>query len=194
MTEIFNVLIKDKLTPNQLYYLHTIRHKTVPAKFINIALENERLINEGWIENNKLTPKCIALLDHLDSFFRKSKRETNADIMGSDFFVKLAEYRELFPNIKLPSGKPARTNIKTIESLFRWFFTTYEYEWPVILGATKMYLDEYESRNWAYMRTSQYFIRKQNQDRTFDSDLANYCDMFINGLDTQDQHFKEKVV
>jgi hypothetical protein len=57
-----------------------------------------------------------------------------------------------------------------------------------------MYLDEYESRNWAYMRTSQYFIRKQNQDRTFDSDLANYCDMFINGLDTEDQHFKEKVV
>ena len=61
MTEIFNVLIKNKLTPNQLYYLHTIQHRTVPAKFINIALENERLINEGWIENNKLTPKCIAL-------------------------------------------------------------------------------------------------------------------------------------
>ena len=57
-----------------------------------------------------------------------------------------------------------------------------------------MYLDEYESRNWSYMRTSQYFIRKQNQDRTFDSDLANYCDMFINGLDTEDQHFKQKVV
>jgi hypothetical protein len=194
MTEIFNVLIKNKLTPNQLYYLHTIKHKTVPAKFINIALENERLSNEGWIDNSKLTPKCIALLDSLDSFFRKSKKETNADIMGDRFFTEITEYRELFPNIKLPSGKPARTNIKTIESLFRWFFTTYDYDWPVILGATKMYLDEYESRNWAYMRTSQYFIRKQNQDRTFDSDLANYCDMFINGLDTEDQHFKEKVV
>lgn len=194
MTEIFNVLIKNKITPNQLYYLHTIKHRTVPAKFINIPLENDRLISDGWIENNKITSKSIALLDSLDSFFRKSKKETNADIMGHNFFDKLAEYRELFPNIKLPSGKPARTNIKTIESLFRWFFTTYDYEWSVILGATKMYLDEYESKNWAYMRTSQYFIRKQNQDRTFDSDLANYCDMFINGLDAEDQHFKEKVV
>jgi len=45
------------------------------------------------------------------------------------------------------------------------------------------------------MRTSQYFIRKQGSDKTYDSELANYCDMLLNGSEDPSQtHFKEKVV
>jgi hypothetical protein len=194
MQEIYNKLLKHNITPNQLYYLHCLRHKTVPAKFINITLEYDRLKNDNWVHDNKITAKGIALLDSLDTYFKKSKVKSNQVIMGEDFYEKIAEYRELFPNIKLPSGKPARTNVKTLEALFRWFFTEFQYEWETIFGATKMYLDQYERDNWKYMRTSQYFVRKQNPDKTFDSDLANYCDMYLNGLNDEDQHFKEKVV
>ena len=41
---------------------------------------------------------------------------------------------------------------------------------------------------------SQYFIRKNNVDKTWDSELANYCDMIINGLDNISPHFSETVV
>jgi len=45
------------------------------------------------------------------------------------------------------------------------------------------------------MKTSQYFIRKQNLDRESDSELANYCDIIINGTEDADQtYFSEKVV
>lgn len=194
MTEIYNTLLKNKITPNQLYYLHCLQHKTVPHNFINITLEADRLSKDNWIKDGKITTKTTTLLENIDSYFRKSKKETNSDIMGSDFYAQIEQYRELFPNIKLPSGKPARTNVKTLESLFRWFFTNYTYNWETILRATKQYLDEYENKNWAYMRTSQYFIKKQNPDKTFDSDLANYCDMVLNGLEPEDSHFKENIV
>lgn len=194
MKEIYNKLLSKNLTPNQLYYLHCIRHKTVPAKFINIQLETERLTSGGWIENNKITAKTVALLDNIDLYFKKSKQKSNEDIMGEKFYQRIEQYRELFPKIKLPSGKPARTNVKVLENLFRWFFTEFDYDWETIFGATKMYLDEYEAKNWQYMRTSQYFIRKTNPDKTFGSDLADYCDMFINGLDNEEHHFKENVV
>jgi hypothetical protein len=44
------------------------------------------------------------------------------------------------------------------------------------------------------MRTSQYFIRKQSADKTYDSELANYCDMITNGeTGIDDKHFSDKV-
>jgi hypothetical protein len=44
------------------------------------------------------------------------------------------------------------------------------------------------------MRTSQYFIRKQDNDKTFDSDLANYCEMIKNNPDEGRVYFKERIV
>ena len=44
------------------------------------------------------------------------------------------------------------------------------------------------------MRTSQYFIRKQNLDKSFESDLATYCDMLQYGNSLEENLFKEKIV
>jgi len=45
------------------------------------------------------------------------------------------------------------------------------------------------------MKNSQYFIRKQNTDKSWDSELANYCEIIINGEDLEDApHFSDKVV
>ncbi len=59
-----------------------------------------------------------------------------------------------------------------------------------------MYVNEYQSQNYKYMRTSQYFIRKLNPaEKTFESELANYCEVYLNGSeDYSDNHFSEKVV
>ena len=43
------------------------------------------------------------------------------------------------------------------------------------------------------MRTSQYFIRKQSTDKTWDSDLATYCEI-VNSDDNEiTTYFKEIV-
>ena len=194
MTEIYEQMLRHKLTPNQTYFLHCIKHKTVPSNFINIPLEIQRLEQGGWVDNNEITPKTIAYLEGLENYFKKAKKKSSTDILGDNYIENLQGYLESFPNIKLPSGKPARVNVKSLENVFRWFFTEYDYTWETVFSATKLYLDEYEAQNWKYMRTSQYFIRKQNTDKTYESDLANYCDIILNGLDDNKPHFTDKVV
>jgi hypothetical protein len=44
------------------------------------------------------------------------------------------------------------------------------------------------------MQTSQYFISKQDKHKVKHSRLADYCDMIVDGVSTEDEHFKETVV
>jgi len=114
--------------------------------------------------------------------------------MGKNYTVAVQNYREMFPKKKLPSGKPARVNEKTLIDCFRWFFENYDYTWDEIYQATRKYLNEYEDNNYMYMKTSQYFIVKTLPNKNKSSDLADYCDMIREGTDDDINHFKEKVV
>lgn len=196
MNEIFNKLIKEKLTPNSLYVLHCIKEKiSVSKSLANSDLEVHRLLSDGWLNDNlQLSSKSLIFMEELNSYFRKSKKKTSKDLMGSMYDVNIKLYNSLFPTKKLGSGKYARTNVKTLEASFRWFFDTFDYDWHTIIEATKKYVEEYKVKNYEYMRTSQYFIRKQNTDKSFESDLATYCDM-LNEVDSNEQDiFREKIV
>ena len=196
MNEIFNKLIKEKLTPNSLYVLHCMKEKiSVSKSLANSDLEVHRLLSDGWLNDNlQLSSKSLIFMEELNSYFRKSKKKTSKDLMGSMYDVNIKLYNSLFPAKKLGSGKYARTNVKTLEASFRWFFDTFDYDWHTILEATKKYVEEYKMKNYEYMRTSQYFIRKQNTDKSFESDLATYCDM-LNEVDSNEEDiFREKIV
>ena len=196
MNEIFNKLIKEKLTPNSLYVLHCIKEKiSVSKSLANSDLEIHRLLTDNWLNDKlELTSKSLIFMEELNSYFRKSKKKTSKDLMGDNFDNKIKLYNSLFPAKKLGSGKYARTNVKNLETGFRWFFDTYDYDWHTILLATKKYVLEYKMKNYEYMRTSQYFIRKQNTDKSFESDLATYCDM-LNEVDSNEEDiFREKIV
>lgn len=198
MEDIYKRLIKEGVSPNQLYILWCKRSNMVPLFNINLNVEYMRLITDGWLDEDKnLTSKSIQLVQELDSFFNTKKKKTSNDILGENFTCRIEEYLEIFPKFKLPSGKYARSDKKNLENNFRWFFETHSYTWETIINATKMYVDEYERQGYKYMRTSQYFVRKQNPiEKTFESELANYCEIFLNGTDDYgyDSHFKEKVV
>ncbi len=196
MNEIFNKLIKEKLTPNSLYVLHCIKEKiSVSKKLASAELEIWRLTKDDWLKDDlQLTSKSIIFMEELNSYFRKSKKKTSSDLMGDNFDTYIKKYNDSFPSKKLGSGKYARTNVKTLEASFRWFFDTYDYDWNTILSATKKYIREYEIKNYEYMRTSQYFVRKQNTDKSFESDLATYCDMLNEGSCDEENIFKEKIV
>ena len=56
------------------------------------------------------------------------------------------------------------------------------------------YVNEYRDKDYKYMVTSQYFVCKQDKNKVKSSPLADYCDLIKEGIDTEDKHFKEKVV
>jgi hypothetical protein len=139
-------------------------------------------------ENGVLTHDGLNILKLIPKSKAAKPRVTVTDEM-------VDKYINIFPRIKLPSGKLARADKRNIKVNFDWFFKTYKYDWDVVLKATAHYVDEYERKNYMYMKTSQYFISKMNPDKSRESELANYCNMIINNdYDTDDSHFSEKVV
>lgn len=195
MNEIFKELIKAKMSPNSLYVLYCIKQNIKVSDLVNEDLERIRLLTNDWLNDDlSLSQKSIIFTEEIDSYFKRSKKKTSKDLMGASFDKCIKKYNELFPAKKLGSGKYARTNVKNLEAGFRWFFSTYEYDWKTILQATQKYVEEYKMKNYEYMRTSQYFIRKQNSDKSFESDLATYCDMLNENGFTEEDFFKEKIV
>jgi len=195
MEEIFNRLITSELMPNTYYVLHCLKEKVIPNKFVNKELEISRLKAGNWLsEDLVLTAKSLIFIDEINSFFKKTKKKTVSQLMGDSYIDKINLYLEIFPNRKLNSGKPARVNPKNLEAGFKWFFETYDYDWETILRATENYVSEYEMKRFEYMRNSQYFIRKQNLDKSFESDLATYCELVKSGADEQPVYFKDNIV
>jgi hypothetical protein len=196
MNEIFNRMVQENITPNTCYVLHCIKENLIPSSFVNKELELVKLKTNGWLNDDlSLTSKSLIFMGEINGFFKKSKKKTSKDLMGGDFIDKIKEYVQIFPNKKLSSGKYARVDAKNLETAFRWFFENYDYEWDIILKATERYVDEYSIRNYEYMRTAQYFIRKQNIDKSFESELATYCQYINENPDDEGAvYFKENVV
>jgi len=196
MWELFQIMLKNNLTPNQVLLLFGIKQGVSLPQITNddkLALEK---LGYLILDNGKYTMSTEAksLIVHLDNYFTKAKKKTDAQLMGQDFVDKINTYREIFPNIKLPSGKPARVNVKMLSESFRWLFETYDYTWEQIIKATKMYVNEYRDAQYMYMQTSQYFICKQDKHKVKSSTLADYCDMIRDGIETEAKHFKENVI
>jgi hypothetical protein len=182
--KLFDLLAEISLSPNQYYLLWCMKNKVEP-KNINVQLELRILVNEGYVEGVKLTEKAQQLL---------SDDSMNVKIPDS-LLDNIDKYLNIFPKGKLPSGKPARVNKRNIEEAFKWFFKNYKYEWYTILAGTEYYVNTFEKENFKFMRNSQYFIRKQNSDKSWDSELANCCDIILSGDDQDNSpHFSEKVV
>jgi len=192
-------MLKDQITPNQCLLLLGIRNKTSIGGYINTDLELKSLFNNGYLEAQGkydliITQKGRTLMVKYDNYFAINKKRTTQQLLGKEGTINVKDYREIFPASKLPSGVPARNNIKILTENFRWFFSEYDYSWEEIIKATKMYVNEFRDKQYLYMQNSQYFISKQDKHRVKTSKLADYCDMIREGVTTEDDHFKERVV
>lgn len=194
MEDIFLKFVREDITPNSYYVLHCIKNKIIPCSFVNKELETKKLISENWVnEDLTLTDKSIIFTTEIDGYFTRVKKKTSKNLLGDNFEDNIKNYSDIFPSQKLSSGKYARSNPKNLENAFRWFFENYNYDWETVLSATKKYVLEYSAIEYKYMRTSQYFIRKQNTDKTYDSDLADYCEMILNKPDDEVVFIKERL-
>jgi hypothetical protein len=188
MLQLFEYIEDNNLTPNQYYLLWSIYMKRKP-KHINNSLELRQLkINELVDSEMNLTTKGKEMIDLITTHIPAGK------VVVKSFDAD--QYLSVFPRGKLPSGKAARANKKVINEAFTWFFKNYDYTWDTVMSATTMYVDEYENKNYLYMKNSQYFIRKNLSDKSWESELANYCELVLSGYTGEDEanHFSEKVV
>lgn len=191
------------MSPDQAYILFSMREQKGAQHVLTPEACIAELIDKGYLHQDvsistSLTPKAIEFLKKLESYFKGQTKKTSVQLLGPDFKDQINKYQELFPKIKLPSGKAARSAVSNIETNFKWFFEKHQFGWPTILKATAMYVDEYEKKtpSFLYMRTSAYFIRKTELDKSTVSDLANYCEIVESGdgLSQARAHFSEKVV
>lgn len=195
MQEVFNKLMRAGLTPNAFYVLYCMHYKIIPDKSVNASLEVARLKSGNYLtENLELSGDSLKFIQEIEGYFKKSKKKTSKTLMGDEFLENIKTYNECFPATKLPSGVYARVNVKSLENAFRWFFEEFDYSWEVVIQATEKYVEEYSINRYNYMRNSQYFIRKQNTDKTWDSTLATYCDMISQDDYEPPVFFKEKIV
>jgi hypothetical protein len=198
MKELFEKMDAYKLTFNQLRYLYKI--KVNQAIQTNYAItithdEFDGLKEMGYLEEAlKLSDRGFALVLEFESLFKitkKKKGTVTAEEMG---YIK--KYNEIFPDIKIPtSGKRARSHERDVAANFSWFLANYNYSWDTILQATELYVASLQKQNYKFMRTSEYFVRKQDPDKTFKSELASYCASVESGEITEEpKHFSPKIV
>lgn len=197
MWELFNKIQSFRITPNECLFLFSMRQK-ITVKYLE-GNEAASLVLKKHIEADengriKITESGYEIINTLEKYYSSSKRKSDKKVMGNEFESMITKYRELFPKKKLPSGKLARNNVKTLTDNFKWFFSTYDYTWEEIIKATERYIKEYREKDWQYMKTSQYFISKQDKHKVKVSELADYCDMIRDGIQISDDHFKERVV
>lgn len=180
--QLWSTLLKWKISPNQAYFLDCCREGIIPSKIL-INPDAERMIAEahGMIdENGKLTNKAAVILEEFETFLVKAKKSVTKATLGEDFTDKVNEYREIFPKGKLPSGELARQSVKELQDKFVWFFKTYpEYDWDLVLDATEYYVDTFAKKNYMYMATSSYFIKKTMTTKEVKCKLADYCQEII---------------
>jgi hypothetical protein len=163
-------------------------HKITVKQYIQIYLD----YTKGDLPEDSPEFKILKSIDDLFATKRKMKSD---ELMGLDYKNQITNYIEIFPTQKLPNGKYARSNKTNVETNFRWFFENYNYSWQVIQDATIMYVSEYRAKNFMYMRTAFYFVRKDDGTRTVHSDLADYCDRVANNESyTKERYFKTKIL
>lgn len=182
MQELINLLLKHRVTPNQLALLHCIQESIRPESLLP-SMMGEVMIcqRQGFLNTeNQLQPKAQLLLSEADKLF-KASRKKKVSFDTEEFLVKLNEFKNMFPPGNLPTGKPGRTNINELKKKMATFFTDNpQYDWDLVLDATEAYVEHFRKQGFAFMKTAGYFISKNNE-----SELANYCDMLMDGGDVR---------
>ena len=164
------------MTPNEYFSLAMILQKKPLQDRMKRDLYRKYLIINDWIDfDDKPTDKVrnSRILD---------------DFMDEEFTKNVETYRLMWPPITLPSGKTARSSSIDLEKRFKWFFSNYNFSWEAVFRATEKYIEYYRDRSFAYMRSSAFFIYKEESTKIRTSTLADWCDNLEDGAQIEDFH------
>lgn len=188
MKELYDYLVREKITPNGLFILHATYHNYMYTGFVNFKHEQYRLSLTGHLEEvknekmlsplYKITDKGLHVIREAENTLGKMKRAKKTDVPFSEWETYIESFNNLFPKGKKQgSSVNFRTNPKDLFERFKWFFKEYpDYTWEDVLDATAKYVKVYEeASDYTFMQTSKYFIKKEDKSKTTTSNLADLC-------------------
>lgn len=186
-SEHINTLLSEisesGLNPNEYFCLFLIVQGKPQLDTINCDLCKKKLMTKGWIDR---------VGGPTDKFFEQKLFDDikRTDLHNGDFAKKVEDFRSMWPAILLPSGQYARSPSIELSPKFRWFFQTFPFDWDVVHKATREYVTYYQERNYIFMKTSSYFICKQDTMRLKKSTLAEWCErVSVSGYDDTPKTF-----
>ena len=175
--QLWNTLIKWRLSPNQIYFMDCCRYNIKPNNIINQELEKQICLQRNLIDaEGSLTNEGAVILNEFETYLVKTKKKVATELLGTDMNTCIKEYRDIWPSKRLPHGQLARQSSQELKDKFVWFFKNYpEYDWDLILDATDYYNEVFKKKNYLYMSTSSNFIKKTEITKEVSSKLADYC-------------------
>ena len=175
--QLWNTLIKWKLSPNQIYFMDCCRSNIKPNAIIDQEAEKEICLQRNLIDaEGNLTNEGAVILNEFETHLLKVKKKVATEVLGADMNDRIKEYREIWPAKRLPHGQLARQSNQELKDKFVWFFKNYpEYDWDLILDATDYYNEVFKKKDYLYMATSSNFIKKTEVTKEVSSKLADYC-------------------
>lgn len=194
MKELYDFLVKNKVSPNGLFVLHCTHHGYMYPNYVNFNSEQYRLEITGHLEKKQeavgpvysITEKGIHLLRESEHVMTKVKR-SRKPVLTEGWEENVARYNELFPKGRKDGAISFRTNPRELMDRFMWFFKEYpEYTWEHVFEATEKYVNTFdEATGYTYMQTSKYFIKKEDKSKTITSTLATMCYNIVEGNDVE---------
>jgi len=190
---VLNTLLKEDMSINELFILIALHQNKIDLLdlYDNNGTRSQVLIYEyqnlhmhGFLDQSSdtlmygISEKGIELVEELMAGFEcQEEQEPVIDTSKLSF-----EYLELFPKIKLPSQKYARSSAVEIEKKLKTFIRNYRSVFKkhykikltneLILAATRNYVDRYAKDGYKFMVTSSYFIQKNEKSALADEILA----------------------
>lgn len=187
--EVMKILKAERMDINQLFVLLAMYNEHLglldiydsnSTSFKVMLVDYQTLQFHGFIMDSDST-KLYELTPKGKEFVEKIKplMDLEEDEKMNEAVLKqlCSDYLLLFPKIKLPSGKYARTNVVEIEKKMRNWIKTYKPVFKkdgikltndIILEATKNYVTRYTKDNYRFMVTSSYFIQKNEKSALAD--------------------------
>lgn len=144
-----------------------------------MKLELARLIDAQLLTSEfELTTEAVVLYNEIDNFLQPAQSKTTTGVVHPDWDTSIETYRKIFPSGH-GSGKAFRSPVRELVPRFQWFFKCYPYSWDIVLEATRRYVTTKlrDDGGAQYIKTSAYFIRKQDTSKAEISDLAHWCEL-----------------
>ena len=188
MKKFYDYLASQGLTPNGFYVIHATKNGYYHDKYVNIRTEQHRLSLTGFLDedgdNYTLTSKALDVIKNAEKLMIEVSKKIKKVPYGA-WSDEITQFNNLFPKGKREDSTIAyRTNPKELHERFNWFFETYpEYNWEMVINATKKYVEVVSSNDVKYLQTSKYFIKKQDKNLEITSTLASLCWNIVEGND-----------
>lgn len=188
MKKFYDYLVSHGLTPNGYYVLHATKNGYYHDKYVNIRTEQHRLSLTGFLDEDgdkyTLTSKAFDVLKNSEKLMIEVSKKIKKVPYGT-WTDEINEFNNLFPKGKRDGSTIAyRTNPKELHERFCWFFETYpEYNWEMVLNASRKYVQVVSENDVKFLQTSKYFIKKQDKNLEITSTLASLCWNIVEGND-----------